>query len=201
MTWAGELILTDKLTKLDWAPVPLQSARMDAAGESVVADLGPTRWRLQVETERLSLTEARRWSAWINRRGFRKYTFTAWRLFRINPLGALGTADGAITIDVNAADNEITLDGVGAYVASVGDMISWRTPTNGFCAVEVMADASASAGAVTLSVFPKPLPANDTPAVRRVQALAEFELTTNPDPFEDYTGRTLSFEAQQVYRQ
>lgn len=201
MTWAGELIITDKLTKMDWAPAPLQTGRMDASGESPVADLGPTRWRLQVATERLNMVEARRWSAWLNRRGFRKYTFTAWRLFRVNPLGAIGSADGSIAIDVDPDNNEITLSGVGAYQASVGDIISWRTPTDGFCAVEVQADAAAAMDAVTLSVFPKPLLSHVTPAVRRVQALAEFELTTNPDPFEDYTGRTLSFEAQQIFRQ
>lgn len=198
---AGELILTHKLSKMDWSPMPIQAGRMGQSGEEAVTIFGPTLWRLQVETERLSMAEARAWSAWLNRRQGRAYSFTAWRLMRANPAGLLGNADGSLTISVNSSASTITLGGVGSYQAKVGDMVSYRTAANGWWAGEVQADVSASGGNATLSVLPRPVATHaSTPAVRRVQALAEFRLTSLPDPFEDYTDRRLSFEALQVIR-
>lgn len=198
---AGELILTDKLEVMDFAPVVNQSSRMGQSGNSAVIAYGPSLWRLRVRTGYLNQAEARNWSAWLNRRQGRFHTFTAWRLHRINPAGALGTPDGSIGLTVDAGNNQISLTGCGAYVASVGDMVSYRTANNGFYCGEVQAPATASSGNITLSMMPRPLAKHaSVAAVRRVQALAEFELTTDLDPFEDYTDRILEFEAIQILR-
>jgi len=199
---AGELIPTDGLEAMDMVPLPQKTSRMGASGNSVQGFLGPTRWKLYVRTApMLTLLEARVWDPWIWNRVHLGETFTAWRLNRINPLGAIGTPDGSIGITVDAANHQVSLTGCGAYVASKGDMISYRTDVNGYYLGMVMADATAVAGAVTLTLSPRPMAKHaTTPAVRRVQALGEFELSTVLDPFDDYTNRQIQFEAIQVLR-
>lgn len=199
---AGELIPTTALESMDMVLAPQKTQRMGASGNSIQGFLGPTRWRLMVRTAAdLSLAEARIWDAWLSNRIHLGETFTAWRLNRIYPLGALGTADGSITLSVNKAASQITLGGCGAYVASKGDMISYRTDVNGYYLGMVMADAAAVSGSVTLTMSPTPLDKHaTTPAVRRVQALGEFELSTPVDPFDAYNGRQIAFEALQVLR-
>jgi len=198
---AGELIRTEGLLKAEWNLVPNQSRRMKNSGNSIVGVFGPSEWKLTVETRRLSMAEARLWSVWIDDRKEFAFTFTAFRLFRVNPQGALGTPDGSIGLAVDDVNSELDLTGTGAYVATKGDMISYRTANNGYYAGQIREDATAVAGAVTVKVSPRPLAKHATvPAVRRVQALAEFELTTDPGGFEDYIQRGVSFEAMQVPR-
>lgn len=200
---AGDLIPTDELLDMDMSLVPLQSYRMGASGNSVRGVFGPTRWKLRVTTAPfLSQAAARIWDAFIADRIHNGNTFTAWRLHRINPgSGFLGNPDGSIGITVDAPNSQVSLSGVGVYVAAKGDMISYRTDVNGYYLGMVMADAVAVSSNVTLTLSPRPLAAHaSTPAVRRVQALGEFDLSTPLDPFEDYTNRQLSFEALQVLR-
>lgn len=195
---AGELIPIDGLIKMDMSLVPNGASRMGASGQSIVSRNGPTRWRLQVQTDYLDLLEARIWSTWISRRIHLGETFTAWKLFRGNPLfGIGGSPDGSLGLSVDAANNRISISGSSGYNAGVGDTISYRTLAGGFCLVEVQAS---QVGSSNISVVPRPMAAHAVPQVRRVQALAEFELSTPLDPFEDYTGRSLSFEAMQVLR-
>ena len=197
---AGELMPTAKLVKAEFAPSPMASRRMGAAGASAVTVFGPTLWRLTVATERLTKAEARIWSSFLLRR-MEGDTFTAYRLFRAVPGGALGTADGSIGVTPDIPNSELDLTGVGAYAAKQGDMISYRTAANGFWCGEIQADATAAANAVTVAVLPRPVAKHaTTPAVRRVKALAEFELTTDVPDFEDMIGRALEFEAMQVLR-
>jgi hypothetical protein len=198
---AGEIIPIHGLVKMAVALVPMQTTRMGSSGNSIKGVTGPTRWKLSVETVRLSLAHARIWNPWLDRRIHHGYTFTAWDLLTINPAGAIGTPDGSIGLTVDAANNELDLTGTGAYVASPGDMISYRTDVSGYYLGRIQAAATAVAGAVTVAVVPKPLAKHaTTPAVRRVQALGEFELTTVLEPWEDYTDRRLMFEAMQVLR-
>jgi hypothetical protein len=198
---AGELIITDGLSMMDWALQPLQSRRSSAAGASAVVTYGPSRWRLRVETDFLTLTQARRWSAWLARREGGRFTFTAWRLFRRYPLGSLGVEDSPDLLSVDYDNSRLVLGSVGPYQARQGDMVSYRTAANGYWAGEIVADLDAVAGEIPITVRPKPvLPHATTPSVRRVTALAEFELSTDLDPFEDYSQRRLSFEALQVLR-
>lgn len=199
---AGELIPIYGLLKMDMAPVPHGSSRMGASGNSIVGRQGPTRWKLQVQTDYLDMLEARYWSTWLNRRISEGETFTAWKLFRVNPMFGVGAnPDGSVGVTVDSANNRISLSGVPGYSAGLGDMISYRTPAGGFYLGEVQASTVGSGSTCNnIPMLPKPLAAHGTPAVRRVQALAEFELTTPLDPFEDYTGRSISFEAMQVLR-
>lgn len=199
---AGALIPTAGLETMDMVPLPKKTQRMGASGNSVQGFFGPTRWKLIVRTtSMLTKLEAREWDAWLSDRIHLGETFTAWRLMRYKPAGALGNPDGAITLSVNKPASQITLGGCGAYVATKGDMISYRTDTNGYYLGMVMADAAAVAGSVTLTMSPRPLDKHaTTPAVRRVQALGEFELSTVLEPFDDYTSRQISFEAVQVLR-
>jgi hypothetical protein len=202
---AGELILTHGVLKMDMTLVPMQSTRMGSSGNSVRVQLGPSRWRLDVETTYLPVDKARLWDTWLASRIHAGETFTAYRKLREQPSSALGTADGSIGLTVDAANGELDLTEVGAYVASKGDMISYRTDVNGYYLGMIMADVTAAAGAVTVPVIPTPLAKHaSTPAVRRVQALGEFELTSTIEPFDDYTanpgGRRLMFQAMQVLR-
>ena len=120
---AGELIPTAGLAKMDMSLIPMGSGRMGANGNSIIGRVGPTRWRLQVVTDYLDMDEARIWDAWLANRIHLGESFTAWRLFRLNPQGALGTADGAVTLTVDAANSQVSLGGVGPYVATV---ITWE---------------------------------------------------------------------------
>jgi hypothetical protein len=198
---AGALIPTNKLIRCEFFLIPDKTQRMGGVGASVQVFAGPTRIGLAVETERLNLTDGRTWSPFLNDRAHRGETFTAFNLWRVNGAGALGTADGSIGLTVDTPNSELDLTGCGAYVAKAGDWISYRTANNGYWAGEIREDATAVAGAVTVKVNPEPVAKHaSTPAVRRVQALCEFELTTPVGPFEDYVGRTLSFEAISVPR-
>jgi hypothetical protein len=198
---AGALIPLDGLLRLEFSLVPQQTRRMGSSGQSVIVQTGPSLWRLTVETRRLSMLEARTWSTWLSDRIHRGETFTAFNLFRNQPAGALGTADGSIGLNVDIPNSELDLTGCGAYVASPGDAISYRTANNGYYFGEIREAATAVSGAVSVKVNPTPVAKHaTTPAVRRVRALAEFELTTDPGPFEDYSGRALAFEAAQVLR-
>jgi hypothetical protein len=199
---AGEIIPTDALLNMTVGPIiPMQTTRMGSSGNSIKGVTGPSRWPLRVETAFLTEAEARVWGPWLDRRIHHGYTFTAWNLMTINPAGALGTPDGSIGLTVDAANNELDLTGCGAYVASVGDFISYRTDVNGYFLGRIQAAATAVAGAVTVQVVPKPLAKHaSTPAVRRVQALGEFELVNQPERFDDYTNRRVIFEALQVLR-
>lgn len=198
---AGALIPIHGLVRCEFHLIPQKTQRMGAAGASVQVFTGPTKIGLVVETVRLTLAHGRSWSTWLNDRSHRGETFTAFNLWRVNGAGALGTADGSIGLTVDIPNSELDLTGVGAYAAKVGDWISYRTAANGYWAGEVREDATASGGNVTVKVNPTPVAKHaTTPAVRRVQALAEFELTTPVGPFEDYVGRMLSFEAISVPR-
>ena len=198
---AGAMIPIHGLVRMEFTLQPQQTRRMGSSGNSVIGVTGPSVWRLSVNTVRLRLEEARVWSAWLNDRKERGETFLAWNLYRILPYGPLGAPDGpTVGVVVDAANSQLQLTNVGAYVATEGDFISYRTAGNGYYAGEVAAPALASGGNITVKVNPRPLPANPTPSVRRVQALAEFELTTDPGPFEDYVTRSLAFEAMQVLR-
>lgn len=198
---AGALIPIHKLVRCEFHLVPQKTQRMGAAGASVQVFAGATRVGLIVETERLSIADGRAWSPWLNDRSHRGETFTAFNLWRVNPAGAVGTPDGSIGLTVDIPNSELDLTGTGAYAAKAGDWVSYRTANNGYWAGEVREDATASGGNVTLKVNPEPVAKHaSAPAVRRVQALAEFELTTPVGPFEDYVGRTLSFEAISVLR-
>lgn len=198
----GALIPIAKLVRCEIGPLVFAgSSRMGNSGNSLRVQSGPSKWRLTVQTERLTLADARTWSVWLNDRLHRGETFTAFNLFRVNPAGALGTADGSIGLTVDIPNSELDLTGCGAYVASVGDFISYRTAANGYYCGEIREAATASGGNVTVKVSPQPLPKHASAhAVRRVQALAEFDAPTDLPPFEDYVGRSLAFEAMQVIR-
>lgn len=199
---AGELILTDALQVCDMSLRHNQSRRMTNSGASAVVVYGPARWFLRAETEFLDMAQARNWSAWLARRKGGAVTFTAWRIMRGYPAGAIGADEGvAVLSSINTGASTIAIGSAGAYQARKGDMVSFRTAANGYWLGEVTGDVNASGGAATLAVEPRPRTQHaSTPALRRVKALAEFELTTDLDPWEDYTSRRLSFEAMQVIR-
>lgn len=197
---AGELIPTNKLLTMAMAPLHNESAPFGNAGNAVVTTHGPTLWALRVETERLSQADARIWKAWVSRRAWGR-TFTAWDLHAVNPAVTPLTADGSITITVDAEASTVELTGVGVDPVSIGDKISYRTPGDGFCLLEVQADVTPTAGVVEFEVRPRPLaPHSTTPAVRRIQALGEFRITTPIDPIDDFIDRRLQFEALQLLR-
>jgi len=198
---AGELILLNqgRLKTCEMLFTPNQAKRMGSSGNSVVTTLGPSRWRLQVASAQLTMAQARLWTAWLARR--ESFTFTAPRLMRVQPAGTIGTADGAIGLTVDIPNSELDLTGVGAYTAKIGDMISYRTAANGYWIGEIQADAAASAGNITVAVLPRPVAKHaSAPAVRRVQALGEFELITDPAAIDVYDTRVVQFEAMQVLR-
>ena len=198
---AGELLITNKLVRAEFVLQPNQTTRMGQNGASIVVEQGPTLYRHLVETEELDLADARAWKAWIERREGQMNTYTGWDLFYVNPLSPLDTPDGALTLTVDSANSQITVGGVGTWPAKVGDMVSYRTANNGFWCGRVQADASPTAGSITLTVLPRPAAKHaTTPAVRRVQALAEFQITTDLSGFEPYSGSKLTFEAQQITR-
>lgn len=199
---AGELILTDGLQVCDMALRHNQSRRMSSSGASAVVVYGPSRWFLRLETDFLDMAQARAWSAWLARRRGAARTFTAWRILRGYPAGSIGAAEGsAVLSSVNIGASTVTIGSAGAYQARKGDMISYRTANSGYWLGEVTGDVDAASGSAILPVEPPPrAPHATTPALRRIKALAEFELATDLDPFEDYTSRRLSFEAMQVIR-
>ncbi len=198
---AGELIPEAGLVDMDMSLVPMGSSRMGASGNSIVGRFGPTRWKLRVLVNLAEASEAREWDPWIANRVDLGETFTAWRLLRLKPRAGILTPDGALTLTVNAPTDQVTIGGVGVDGLSKGDMISYRTAANGYYLGMVQANVAASAGSVTPTLRPKPMAKHaTTPAVRRVQALGEFELSTPLEPFDDYSTRQIAFEAIQIVR-
>ncbi len=196
---ARALIPTAKLVRCEFSLVTQETVRMGRNLRSVRVQTGPSVIRLTVETAYLTLADGRTWSPWINDRRHRGETFTAFNLWRVKGAGALGNPDGSIGLTVDEANSELDLTGCGAYVAKAGDWIGYRTAANGYWAGEIREDATASGGNVTVKVNPTPVPKHaSAPDVKRLNAVAEFELTTDLGPFEDYVGRTLQFEAMQV---
>lgn len=201
----GDLILTNGIIKMDMSLIPMQTQRMGANGNSLRVTVGPSRWRLDVETAYLPKADARAWDAWLADRIHGAQTFTAWRYLRETP-AQLGNPDSSVTLAaVDIPNSELDLTGTGTYTARRGDMISYRTDVSGYWLGMVTADVKASGGALSVPVVPRPLAKHaSTPALRRVQALGEFELASAIDPFDDYTantgGRRLRFQAMQVLK-
>lgn len=204
--FSGELIFTDKLVRCEPVLRAQQSSRMMRSGQSAVNRYGPSWWALVAEYEFMTMAEAARAKAWIERRDLAAVTFTAFSLFQVKPRGVVTDPDAVLEISVDADTNTVVLAGVeAADNHKAGDMVSYRTDTGGYCLLRVIADTDppedvSGTWNLTCKVAPRPLPAAGTPAVRRVQALGEFELTTVPDPFDDYTSRRLAFEARSILR-
>jgi len=196
----GELLPCEGLQFCDWRQEANRTRRFGRSSRSVVTQTGPGYWVCRVKTGRLNLQQARRWSGFLTRREGQDVSFTAWRSWRAKPKGTMSVPDGNIGIVADIEQGSVNLTGVGNYLANEGDMISYRTEKGGFYCGEVVEGAESINDQITLKLWPRPQIPNPTPEVLRNKALAEFTLI-NPPPFhEDYSNRSLVFEARQLYR-
>ncbi|WP_022699307.1 hypothetical protein [Euryhalocaulis caribicus] len=198
----GELILDIQIKDMAWDLPEMQSSAESRSAFRQVNTLGEPFWTLNVRTTYLTQEQFRKWTAWLTRRRGERFSFTAWRKSRPAPFAGGVASDASLTVEsIDAEAGTVTFGNAGAYKASPGDMVGYYTAANGYWIGEVLADAAASAGEVTLSVHPAPLtPHASTPSPRRLQALGEFKMIGRPEIMEVYDDRWVAFQARQVVR-
>lgn len=198
---AGELAPCVGITTHTWTPEPVQTSTESHSGDTSVIELGPPRWRVDVEVSLYSRAVYDIWSAFIARRRRDAVTFVMPRFFRPRPIEATGVADSSLTISgVDAANQQFTIGGGITGAPKEGDMISYRTVGGGYWIGQVVADATPSGGSVQVTVEPAPVAPRSPPDVLRTDALGEFRLDGEPRFREQSRRRTLRFAAMQVIR-
>lgn len=202
---AGEIILTHRLRELTWTLVERQSAAETRDGGGTVVTWGRPYWTIRARYEYGPRDDEdfRALSAWIARRKGSRVTFTAFRADRSAPVLAPSQSNSGLGVSaVNVGASTVSLTGMGSTILSPGDMVGFYTSTSGYWVGEVTAQATPSAGAATVSVYPAPQsPHGSTPNVRLLQALGEFQLVGGAVITETAERRrSLAFEARQVVR-
>lgn len=201
---AGEPILTDCLKECTWTLMERQSDAESRANGGAVVTFGRPYWTLRARYENLSDSAFRALTSWIARRKRSRVSFTAWRTDRPTPMLNPAMTNAGLGIGgagVSIVNNTVPLTGLGSNVISPGDMLGFSTLAGGYWVGEALATATPTAGAATVSVWPYPQTPHGTPNVRLLQALAEFQLTAEPNISEPASRlRSLDFTAQQVIR-
>lgn len=167
-----------------------------------VVTYGQPFWRANFSYSGLKEAEFRALSAWIARREGARYTFTAFRPSRRQPIEGPSVNNSGIGISsVDTSGSTISFSGLPCDL-SAGDMVSYYTNQGGYYCGEVMYDAAEVSGAATVTVKPAPVTAHtSTPAVRIVEALCEFQIEGIPAIAEPFDKKyAVSFAARQVER-
>lgn len=203
----GELWPERGVQTAEWNRMHRQNSPPGNSGNSVTVDHGEPYWQVDIAIDALPNSElARKWDAFITRREGAKNSFTMSRAFQCIPRSNVAQSDAAISVArTDRAASTITLAGVEAgYVASEGDMIGFFTARSGFYIGQVLRDTVFVPGdpnEITIPVWPAPFDPHPTEAKpRRIKALGEFVITTQPGLRQGFTGSGLRFTARQVIR-
>ena len=197
----SEIAPCEGIVTCNWQLKRQQTVRETLSGDQAVIKLGRSYWMVDVKVDAPDLETFRLWKAFIARRQGSRFTFLLDRRFSASPADPTVSSDAGLDISsVVASTCTVNLTGVGSWAAKAGDLISYVTANAGFWVGEVVADATASAGAIALTVEPEPVAPNATPAVRRIQAYGEFALEDEPKFTDNWRSRSLTFTARQVLR-
>lgn len=199
---AGEAFLTDCLKTCTWSLAERQSeAETRENGGSVVA-LGRPYWVIDAQYENLDDAGFRALTAWLARRKRSRVSFTAWRPDRPALLLNSSISNSGLGVSaVSISGATVSLTGLSTNVISAGDMLGFSTLAGGYWVGMATANATPSAGAATVSVWPPPQTPHGTPSVRLNKPLGEFQLVGDPSMSEPSSrNRSLSFSARQVIR-
>lgn len=189
------------VTECLFEPVNMQTERTEASGDSLTLTVGHPRWNVQIRVETPNRQAKRVWRAWVTSREGTKNPFLISRSFSLSPrLGPV--IDTGLSISaINAANSTISLEGAGAWSSRVGDMLSYYTAAGGYWVGEILANVTASGGALTVPVWPFPVAPHATLArPRRNFAFGEFYLTGRLSRQETAEPDFLEFEARQIIR-
>ena len=197
----GEIFLRDRLKDCSWTLSHRQSTPFGRQTGQVIS-YGQPFWVAQFRYENLDDAGLRALSAWLARREGSRVTFTAYRPTRAIPSSGLTSNSGLGISAISTSGSTISLTGLSTNAMTPGDMVSYYTAANGYYCGEVVAVGSLSEGAQTVTVKPAPVAVNvSTPAVRVVQALAEFQIEGEAAISEPHDRRYgVSFMARQVER-
>jgi len=199
---AGALLPCRGIVKSEWVPTVQQTTPETLSGSVDVLELGRSHWTVDFEFDLSRRSYFDDIAVFMAERDGSDLTFTAPRHFRKFPGDPLITSDvGVALTSVSSASRTVTLSGVGTGQATKGDMISYRTASNGYWTGLVRADATPAAGSITMSVWPAPVAVHaTTPAPRRIEALAEFRIVGAVKWSELAKRRSVSFTGRQVIR-
>lgn len=189
------------VTECLFEPVNVQTDRSEASGDSITLTVGHPRWNVQIRVETPVRQSKRVWRSWITAREGLKNPFLISRAFSFTPrIGPVVDTSLAVA-SIHVANSTLSLTGAGAWSARVGDMISYYTAAGGYWIGEVTGNVEAVDGALTVPVWPFPLPPHSTLArPRRNFAFGEFYLTGRLSRNEDANPGFLEFEARQIVR-
>lgn len=200
----GDLMPVCGIVRDDWSLKHVQSARMSRSGVESTNTLGEPYWVRSIEvqfggpTMRQDFAE---WEAFLIGRQGNRYSFTAPRVFRLNPQAGETTDAGMVVQSASRAASMITLAGTDPVTVSKGDMLSFYTANAGYWIGMSMEDAEPVDGAVTVKVHPAPFAPHASQAQpRRTRALGEFRLLDGFDLSDAHMRKGLTITATQVIR-
>lgn len=189
--------ITDGLWTLNF----LQTERTIANGDSVNLSIGVPYWTAEIRVETPTRQSKAVWRSWLNARQASKVPLLISRAFSLVPRAGSVTDTGLGVSSVHKANSTVTLSGAGTWDAKPGDMLSYYTDAGGYWIGEITAAASASGGAITVSVVPTPATPHATLArPRRMYAFGEFVLSGRVQRQETADPDYLEFEARQIIR-
>lgn len=178
----------------------VQTERTIGSGDSVNLTIGEPYWTAEIRVETPTRQSKAVWRSWIAARRASRVPMLISRAFSLIPRGGPVVDTGLSVTSIHVANSTVTLGGAGTYTAKPGDMLSYYTAAGGYWIGEITAAATASAGAVTVSVVPAPkTPHASLARPRRYYAFGEFFLTRERRQ-ETHDPDYLEFEARQIIR-
>jgi hypothetical protein len=199
----GDLLPDLYIAEMPWKLNELQGVRMARSGKSQVLMMTEPFWSFELFTTWLDAEDYQTWEQFlIDRRGSAS-TFTAWRQDR--PYGRVPvSSDVGLTITAyDRAASTVSFGATGAWTVTKGDPLSYYTAQGGYWHGMAMETKSAVSNAMAaLKVHPAPFaPHAETPAPRRIRALAEFQIQLPlPMPIVRVDERRVNFSATQIIR-
>lgn len=199
---AGEAFLTDCLKDCSWTLIERQSDPETRENGGSVVTFGRPYWVMSARYDNLSDEGFRSLTAWLARRKRSRVTFTAWRPDRPALLLNSSISNSGLGVSaISIASATASLTGLSTNVISAGDMIGFSTLAGGYWVGQATANATPSAGAATVSVWPPPQTPHGTPNVRLNKPLGEFQLVGDASVSEPSSRiRAVEFSARQVIR-
>lgn len=189
--------ITDCLFELN----EVQTERTLANGDSINLTIGQPYWTAEIRVETPTRQSKAVWRSWINARRASRVPLLISRAFSLRPRAGIVDDSSLAVTGIHVANSTVSLSGAGAWDAKPGDMLSYYTAAGGYWIGEINAAASASGGAITVSVNPPPAtPHASTARPRRMYAFGEFYLTGRIQRQETADPDYLEFSAQQLIR-
>lgn len=177
----GELIYTG-VKSIDFTPQQQQNSSRSRGSPPQVVSWGRPLWQVAISFQNLNDTKYGNIKAQLALCDGGANTILVCDRRRVAPRQAPSMSNSGVGLGtVDASASTVVFTGVSTNKFSAGDMIGYRTATNGYYLGMVTADANPSSGSVTLSVYPPPrTPHASVPAPKVNAATGEFQLQGAP---------------------